>query len=288
MSIDVLQDKIRKKKNPSIILLEAFSELIPPSILSENASLASACQVYYTVLMDGLKNVVPAIRLDFSSFAFLGAEGLSAMSALAKTAQNLGYYVLADLPELLTPAAAVNAASLLSEREDAFDGYVVGAYLGSDVLRPLQQLCKKKKSVFAVVRTSNKSAVEIQDLLTGGRLVHTAAADVVYRHGESLTGKFGYSQLGAVAAAGSVDSLRTLRSRYAKLFLLVDGYDYPNGNAKNCSFAFDRFGHGAVICASASVTGAWKERDAGEGFVEASVSAAEKMKKNLNRYINIL
>lgn len=287
MSIDVLQEKIRKKKNPSLIQLEAFSELIPESILSSNSTLAAACTEYYRALLEGMKDVVPAVRLDWGSFALLGAEGLRAMEDISKAAHDLGYYVVTDIPELLSPAAAQNAVAILSQNK-SFDGFVVNAYLGSDVLRPLLQFGKAGKSVFAVVRTSNKSAVEIQDLLTGGRLVHTAAADVIYRHGETLGGKFGYSQLGAMAAAGSVDSLRTLRSRYAKLFLLVDGYDYPNGNAKNCSYAFDKFGHGAAACAGASVTAAWKEAGEGIGYVEAALTSAEKMKKNLCRYVNIL
>ncbi len=287
MSIDLLQEKIRKKKNPSLILLEAFPELIPESVLSGCGSLAAACTQYYCALLDGLKSVVPAIRLDWGSFALLGADGMKAMADISKAAKDLGYYVLTDLPELLSPNAAKNAVRLLCE-DNSVDAYVVNAYLGSDVLRPLQQLCKAGKGVFAVVRTSNKSAGELQDLLTGGRLVHTAAADVIYRHGEGLNGKFGYSRLGAMAAAGSVDSLRTLRSRYAKLFLLVDGYDYPNGNAKNCSYAFDKFGHGAVVCAGASVTGAWKEAEEACPFVDAALAAAEKMKKNLTRYFSIL
>ena len=287
MSIDVLQDKIRKKKNPSLIQLEAFPELIPESVLADNGSLAAACKAYYCALLEGLKNTVPAVRIDRGSFSLLGVEGLTAFACIARTAKDLGYYVITDLPQLLSPGAAKNAALCLVE-DDCFDGYVAGAYLGSDVLRHLVQLCKSGKSLFAVVRTSNKSAVELQDLLTGGRLVHTAAADVVYRHGETLGGKFGYSQLAAMAAAGSVDSLRTLRSRYAKLFLLVDGYDYPNGNAKNCSHAFDRFGHGAVVCAGASITAAWKEAEGECAYVEAALAAAEKMKKNLVRYVNIL
>ena len=287
MSIDVLQEKIRKKKNPSLIQLEAFPELIPESVLAENGSLAAACKAYYSALLEGLKSTVPAVRIDRGSFSLLGAEGLEAFTHIARAAKEMGYYVITDLPELLSPAAAKNAALCLGG-DDCFDGYVMGAYLGSDVLRPLVQLCKSGKSLFAVVRTSNKSAVELQDLLTGGRLVHTAAADVVYRHGEGLGGKFGYSQLAAMAAAGSVDSLRTLRGRYAKLFLLVDGYDYPNGNAKNCSHAFDKFGHGAVVSAGASVTAAWKEAEGECSYVEAALASAEKMKKNLVRAVNIL
>jgi orotidine-5'-phosphate decarboxylase len=112
---------------------------------------------------------------------------------------------------------------------------------------------------------------------------------MVNRHGGALIGKCGYSQVAALAAAGNSVSLRELRSKYNRVFLLVDGLDYPSGNAKNCSLAFDRFGHGAVVCAGPSITGAWREAGSdGKDYVEQAVAAAERMKKNILRYINIL
>ena len=93
----------------------------------------------------------------------------------------------------------------------------------------------------------------------------------------------------AVLNASSADSLRNLRTKYPKLFLLLDGYDYPNANAKNCSNGFDKFGHGAAACVSDSVTSAWKQAESdGSDFVTHAVAAAERMKKNLTRYIQVL
>lgn len=91
-----------------------------------------------------------------------------------------------------------------------------------------------------------------------------------------------------MAAASSADSLRTLRTKYKYIFLLLDGFDYPNANAKNCSFAFDALGHGAMACAGLSVTAAWMDNDSPSEYVIAAVNAAERAKKNLNRYVTIL
>ena len=71
-----------------------------------------------------------------------------------------------------------------------------------------------------------------------------------------------------------------------RLFILIDGYDYTGTNAKNCSFAFDKLGHGAIACAGAGILGAWKELDGDP--VEVAISEIERMKKNLTRYITIL
>ena len=116
-----------------------------------------------------------------------------------------------------------------------------------------------------------------------------AAADIVYRFCEPLVGRSGYSQVAAIGPASVADVLKKLRTRYKSLFLLLDGYDYPNSNAKNCSFAFDKLGHGAIACAGSSITQAWNtDTSDSTDYVQCAVQAAERMKKNILRYITIL
>ncbi len=291
MSVDILQDKIRRTKNPSVLVLEAFPEWIPPCIQGGEESLERKYHSFGMELLSALKGTVPAVRFGFGSFGLLGKDGLTVLSALMAEAKSIGYYVLLDAPESLSALAAQNAAAVLSDAQSPYpcDGIIVSTYLGSDVIRPFAALCAEGKSVFPIVRTTNRSAPELQDLLTGGRLVHTAAADIVSRIGESTIGKCGYSQLGALASAGAADSLRSLRAKYKRMFLLLDGYDYPNANAKNCSYAFDNLGHGAAACAGSTLAAAWKQADSdGSNFAELSVQEALRMKKNLTRYITIL
>ena len=92
-----------------------------------------------------------------------------------------------------------------------------------------------------------------------------------------------------MASASNTESLRSLRSKYSKLFLLVDGYDYPSANAKNCAAAFDKLGHGAAVCAGSSIVYAWANEPGNpENYLESAMSAAERMKKNLGRYVTVL
>ena len=114
-----------------------------------------------------------------------------------------------------------------------------------------------------------------------------AAADHANRSAGDTIGRHGFSQVGILAGASSADSLKLLRSTYPQLFMILDGSDYPNANARNCSNAFDRFGHGAVACIGSSVTEAWMKQKEGD-WLTASRAAAERMKKNLTRYVTIL
>lgn len=288
MSVDILQEKIRKMKNPSMLELAMPLTDLPLLFSQDAAGYGGFCRE----LLEGLKGSVPAVRVSFAAFALMGAEGMTELAETLKTAAGLGYYVAMDAPEIPSPMmAGITAEALLGENSRfSCDGLIVPGYAGSDMIKPFLPYCKKgKKDVFVVTRTGNKSAPEIQDLLAGSRLVHAAAADHVNRYGADTEGKHGYTRVGILAAASSAESLRSLREKYPKLFLLVDGYDYPNANAKNCANAFDRFGHGAAVCGGTGISCAWKQTESdGSDWLEHALAASERMKKNLTRYVTIL
>jgi len=290
MAIDALQDKIRKLKNPSLIDFGILEEHVPDHLLDEGGTPAEGYLLFCKGLLEALSGIVPAVRFSFSAHALEGNIGLTVLSTLLKEAKSLGYYVVLDAPEILSSWGADRAATLLECDDYPCDELVVSAYIGTDGIKPFVPVCKKTgKDLFVIVRSPNKSASEIQDLLTGSRHVHIAAADLVSRCGGETIGKCGYSQIGALASAGSASSLKNLRAKYNRMFLLVDGLDYPSGNAKNCSNAFDKFGHGAIVCAGPSVTAAWVEAGTdGRDYVEQAKMAAERMKKNITRYITVL
>ena len=292
MSIDVLQDKIRKLKNPSMVDLALSAADLPGVLLEQEGSAAKAYGRFCLEMLENLKSVVPAIRVSFTAFALMGPDGLEQLSDVLKTAKNQGYYVALEAPYILSPMMAQATADAVFGEEALYpcDGLILSAYPGSDVIKPFLPYVKDgMKDIFPVVRTSNKTAPEIQDLLTGSRLVHAAAADLINRFGGDNTGKTGYSRVAILAGANSADSLKTLRTRYPRLFIMVDDMDYSGCNAKICANAFDKLGHGAVVCAGPTVTMAWKlnEADAGE-YLSQAKAAAERMKKNLIRYTTVL
>ncbi len=291
MSIDRFQDKIRRLKNPAVIDFSITREQLPPHLLEEEGSFSAAYGRFCKELLTGLKDTVPAVRFSLSAFSLQGPMGVDMLLELLRFARQQGYYVLLDVPEALSQQAAQQAAEyLLMTERFCCDGVIVSAYIGSDGVKPyVARLKESGKTLFLVVRTANKTAPEFQDLLTGSRLVHTAVADLAGRLGQPLLGECGYCQVAAVGAASSADSLRVLRAKQKYTFLLLDGYDYPNANAKNCSYAFDKLGHGAAACAGSTVTAAWYyAQQAGREYVSLAVQAAERMKKNLLRYVTIL
>ena len=288
MSVDVLQDKIRKTKSALMVDLTLPPEELPEHLLRGKESPAAAYLDFCRELLGALKGIVPAVRVSFSTWSLLGEDGLKNMKILLKEAASQGFYLLLDAPEMSSPRMAEYTAKALTDYP--FDGVVIPTFSGTDLIRPFLPYCaERKKDVFCVVRTANKSAPELQDLLTGSRLVHMAAADRISRFSGDYAGKFGYSRLAVLAAASSAESLRSLRAKYPGLFILADGLDYPGSNMKNASLAFDKLGRGAVVCVGTLITCAWKQEGSdGTDFAAHSAAAAEKLRKNLLRYITIL
>ena len=278
MSIDALQNKIRKKKNPSAVVLAPGRDLVPGG---------REAGEYLCALLAGLKELVPAVRLDPAAFWIAGC--MEAFVPVLEKAKELGYYVILDWTRTEHPSDAKESAErILKEECWPCDAVVISGYAGTDGVKHWFKAAGKTKDVYVVVKTANKSGSELQDLQTGGRFVYTAAADLVSGLGDGAVDRCGYSRLAVMAGAYNGASLKILREKYPKLFLLVDGLDESGCNARNASFAFDRLGHGALVCAGSSIVGAWKEAENCDDPIAAAVEAAERMKRNVTRYVNVL
>ena len=305
MSIDVLQSKIRKLKTPIVVGLDPTRELIPPEILASYEerlgpgpeALAESYVHFCNGLLGGLRKFVPAVKIQSACFEALGWQGVRAMQEVLAYAKKLNYYVLLETMRTdVGHIAALSAESIFGgldfggERVFPYpcDGLVINGYLGSDGIKPyLPYVREAGKNLFIVVKSSNRSSPEVQDLLSGDRVIHTAMADLTLRWSTELFGKCGYGEVGAVVGALAPRAIQELRKRYDTLFFLVPGYGAQGGVAKHAAYAFDRLGHGAVVCASRSIIGAWREQSELD-YIEAAQAAVEKMKRQLESYVTVL
>jgi len=301
MSVDVLQDKIRKLKNPSMLGLDPTPELIPEWLKQEafaesGESAEGYARAYYRFcasVLDVLKETVPAVKIQTACFEALGAPGVAVMQTLCREAKELGYYVVLDVMRGDAPhiAELVAASVFGSNAVYDCDAVTLNGYLGTDSVKPFLPYCKDQgKAVFILIKTSNRSGREVQDLLSGDRHVHTAMADLAMRWSTGLFGRFGYSHVGAVMPATDQRALENLRRRYDRLFFLVAGYGAQGGIPRHAAAAFDEFGHGAVISASRSILGAWKKdaENDGRDFASRALEAAVKMKKDISKFVTVI
>lgn len=306
MSIDALQEKIRKLKCPVMVGLDPYLPSLPPHLVRESLEeygqtpegAAAAYFRFCAELIDALCERVPAVKLQSACFEALGAQGLAQMQKLTRYASERGLYVLVDsMRGDVGNIAEIYAQAMFGEvtigqekhRLYSCDAVTVNGYLGSDGVKPFLPYCREGKDLFLLLKTSNRSSREVQDLLSGDRVIYTAMADLAMRWSTGLFGESGYSAIGAVVGATYPDTLRLLREKYDRLFFLVPGYGAQGGTAKNARFAFDRFGHGAIVTASRSILCAWQKNGSdGTEYCDHAVAAVEKMKKEIERFVTVL
>ncbi len=307
MSFDVLQEKIRKVKNPTVAGLDARLEYIPPKLVQAcfekyGEGLEGAAQAVYRYncdLMDALQGIVPAVKPQAAYYELLGWQGVKALHDTIRYAHDKGYYVIADVKrgDIGSTAQAYAEGwlgkSKVGEQSIApFDAdcVTINGYMGSDAILPFLNIAKAEgKGVFLLVKTSNPSSGELQDMIAGDRQVYTVMADLCKRLGAGSEGKRGYQALGAVVGATYPVELKELRRRMENTFFLVPGYGAQGGTAGDVRYAFDRYGWGAIINSSRGILCAWQKQENGaERYQEAARQAAEAMRDDIKQYVTIV
>jgi orotidine-5'-phosphate decarboxylase len=142
------------------------------------------------------------------------------------------------------------------------DAVTVNPYLGSDGVRPfLREAEREGRGLFVLVRTSNPSAREFQDLVCEGRPLYQHVAQRLADWAAPYRGESGYSFVGAVVGATYPEELRALREALRGVLFLVPGYGAQGGTAADVAHAFDAQGLGALINSSRGLTLAYERAD---------------------------
>lgn len=303
MSFDHLQERIRAVKSPVVAELDLRPENLPPALLARHlragenplACAARAAEEFGRALLDGLSGAVPAVSFPVSAFETLGWRGLEVLENLISCAKSRELFVLADAQRSgLGPAAGAYAAAWLGrtgvgdELCPVFDAdcVTVSPYLGSDCLKPVLQTCvEEDKCALVLAKTPNPSSVELEDLMAGDRLVHTAAADLARRLARDTAGKkYGFLALGAVIGSPYPVEMKRLRRRLDRVFFLVPGCETPE-DMSVARHAFDEYGRGAAVCVSRPILDPCRE---GEDWARSARAAAEELRREWKALVTIL
>lgn len=305
MSIDILIDKIKEKKNPTVAGLDPRWEYIPPH-LQEAAvaeygktakAIGAALLAFNKGLIDALCDIVPAVKPQSAYYEMYGLSGLAALAETIRYAKEKGLYVILDGKRNdIGKTAEAYAAAYLGQasaghidfaNELEADGLTVNGYLGTDGILPFVKACKAyQKSIFVLVKTSNPSSGELQDLSVNGVPLYTKVAELVNGWGKELIGEHGYTSVGAVVGATYPKQLKELRNIMKHSYILVPGYGAQGGGAQDVAAAFDANGLGAVINSSRGIMCAWQNNSyAPQDFQQAAREEALRMREDILRYI---
>ncbi len=233
-------------------------------------------------IIDAIADIVPSVKVQSAYYEQYGAAGVQCFFDTMEYAGRKGLVVIADAKRNDIGATAKAYAQAHISNSPA-DFLTVNAYLGIDGIQPFLEACGATgKGIFVLVKTSNPSGGEFQDLDVGGKKLYEAVADKVQAWGEPYTGESGYSSVGAVVGATYPAEAEALRKRIPSVFFLVPGYGAQGAGADDIAVNFDRKGLGAVVNASRGLLLAYKkEKYAGLSAAQAARAFTLDMKEDI-------
>lgn len=306
---DRLCRAVERKASPVVVGLDPQLDHIPPF-------LRRACQAVYgatpraaaealwqfnRTLIDAVHDLVPVVKPQLAFYERYGVEGLRAYARTVHYARQAGLLIIADgkRNDIGSTAAGyadafLGQAPLFEGDQDvpsefAADALTVNGYLGSDAIAPFVDRAERYGTgLFVLVKTSNASSGEVQDVDVAGRPLYEHMGALVERWGESTRGTCGYSSVGAVVGATYPEQGRRLRALLPHTLFLVPGYGAQGATAADVAGCFDARGGGAVVNASRSICLAYQRepyasRYGAAGYGAAARAATEHMRGEMMR-----
>ena len=304
-AIDILIDKIKKMNNPTVLGLDPRYNMVPECIKSKyekdfNGTMEAILE-FDKRLIDSICDIIPAVKINTAFYEMFGFKGMQVFEEICKYAKEKDMIVIADAKrgDIGTTAQAYSNAFLgetpIANNETYIMGNIdfvtVNPYLGIDGVKPFIEDCKKyNKGIFVLVKTSNPSSGELQDLkLEDGKTIYAKVAELVNSWGEELIGEYGYSSISSVVGATYREQLEELRKIMPHSYFLIPGYGAQGGKAEDIALGFEN-GIGGIVNSSRGLMCAyksdrWKEKYSEEQFAEATRAEAIRMREDLNQAI---
>jgi orotidine-5'-phosphate decarboxylase len=234
---------------------------------------------FCTGIIDATHHVASSVKPQLAYFELLGWEGVKIFFEICEYAKTKNLLVIADGKRNDIGSTCDAYAEAYLGKDKPIDALTVSPYLGSDGITPFIARCtKNNKGIYVLVKTSNESSGELQDLPTGDEAVHEYLAQLVESWGAQHIGpKSNLSCIGAVVGATYPEELKYLRTLMPHIPFLIPGYGAQGGGADDVKYGFLPDGTGAVVNAARSIIFASTKKD----WKEAAQKAAEEMAKAL-------
>jgi orotidine-5'-phosphate decarboxylase len=300
---DRLTAEIEAKGTPAVIGIDPRVELLPLPLRrkfdergASLRTLVGAVKAFSCEIVDIVAPLVPAVKPQIAFFEMYGWFGIQAYIEVVRYAKRAGLVVIGDVKrsDIGSTAEAYAAGHLgqvtVSGRQMEIwqeDAVTLNPYLGSESIEPyLAEVETRGKGIFVLVRTSNPSGGEIQDLEASGKPVYLHVADLVKRWGEKSIGQRGLSSVGAVVGATRPEEAARIRAALPQTIFLVPGYGAQGATVEDIRPAFRRDGLGAIVNSSRAVIFAYRRKPYDEQFgdkhwQEAVLAATKEMRRDL-------
>jgi orotidine-5'-phosphate decarboxylase len=236
----------------------------PTASAAPAAELAAAAVAgHCRTLIDRAGPACVAVKPQLACFERLGAPGWAALAEVCHAAHEAGLLTIADGKRGDVPVtAAAYAQALVGETPTPWgavpglgaDAFTANPLLGLDALEPLVAAAASAGAgVFALVRTSNPGAADVQDLAAPDRPLHERLAELVDGLSPRLRGESGLSGMGAVVGATEPVHIARMRELMPHSIFLIPGVGAQGGKPELLGAAFAAGPASALVAASRGI-----------------------------------
>ncbi|MBN2793850.1 MAG: orotidine-5'-phosphate decarboxylase [Clostridia bacterium] len=298
MSINYLVEQIKVKKSPIVVGLDPRIEQIPAEVKDKYfaeygntlEAVMHALIEFNRGIIDAVSDLVPAVKPQIAFYEKYGIEGLLAYKDTCNYAKEKGLHVIADIKRgdigstsKAYSEAHIGQTDINGTKVSAFfsDSVTVNPYLGDDCLKEFVDDIKTfDKGMWVLVKTSNKSSEQLQNLKVDGETIYKKVGELVNNWCEQTIQSCGYSPIGAVVGATFPEEADLLRAVMPHAYFLVPGYGAQGASGKDIVNCFNEDGLGAIVNSSRGITFAYEKT--GEDYKTAARNAVIEMRDDIN------
>ncbi|MBA2480845.1 MAG: orotidine-5'-phosphate decarboxylase [Planctomycetes bacterium] len=305
---DLIQAAIDRTRSIACVGLDPRPNLIPKALadaaIANHGDTVRACAeaffAYNRDLIRAIAGACAAVKPQMACYEAYGSAGMRALELTVACAHEHGIPVIIDgkrndigstaehyAQAYLAPIAPTAGRSPLSLAGSPLPGLgaawlTVNAYLGSDGVKPFLAPHPAATGIFVLVKTSNASSGELQDVACDHGPVMERMARLVTAWGAGRIGRSGMSDVGAVVGATYPQQARRLRELMPDALFLVPGYGAQGASAADATAGARADGRGVLVNSSRAIMGAWQDqRFASMTWADAARAALDAMNADL-------
>ncbi|MFX1315855.1 MAG: orotidine-5'-phosphate decarboxylase [Promethearchaeota archaeon] len=304
--IESLIQLIREKKSVVCMGLDPRMDRegeIPKYLIEEYKHPDKIILEFNKELIENTYDLIPIIKPQIAFYEKY--EALNALKETIKYAHKKGLLVILDSKrnDIGSTSEAYAEATYQIYKADAS---TINAYFGIDGIKPYLDF--KEKGLFVIVKTSNPSSFEFQDLFSAEiedvpnslteikkesiklERNYIKMARLVHKWGIHLKKEqLGFHNLGVVVGATYPNELRRVREIVENSFILIPGYGVQGAQAKDIKYGFKENGLGGIVNSSRGVIFAYYKNKEypSEKFGAAARDEIININKSINKEIGL-
>ncbi len=273
---------------------------IPQYLIEEFEKPNKIILEFNKILIENTCDLIPVVKPQMAFYEKY--EALDALKETIKFAHKNDLLVILDAKRNDIGSTSEAYAYSIFKNFNA-DACTLNAYLGFDSIRPFLEF--KDRGIFILVKTSNPSSTEFQDLFSvkidnissditeqkvEGLVLkrnYIRLAELIRDWGKDLKSFSNFTNLGAVVGATYPKELKNIREIMMNSIILLPGYGKQGADAKNIKYGFFDNGSGGLVNSSRGIIYAYNKNKkySPDQFGKASRAEIIEMNKNINQEI---